>query len=161
LHPHSVWTGFVLSLTAKNFISSFKSFFAKQTKQTKQNKNKTKGCLRDFCSKERSRCYYWAENDFVFVFNSFSANGSKNKKVVVADVNAFPGHISCDSDSKSEIVIPIFGFDNNLIGVLDIDSSILNCFNQTDVIELDSILKSCFCRPTPPQPAKRKIKHAH
>jgi L-methionine (R)-S-oxide reductase len=40
----------------------------------------------------------------------------------VEDVNAFPGHIACDSASRSEIVVPLVGADGELIGVLDIDS---------------------------------------
>jgi L-methionine (R)-S-oxide reductase len=51
--------------------------------------------------------------------------------VIVEDVDKFPGHIVCDAESRSEIVIPILKNDN-LYGVLDLDSSRLNSFNKTD-----------------------------
>jgi GAF domain-containing protein len=50
---------------------------------------------------------------------------------LVKNVHEFPGHIACDSASNSEIVVPIIK-DERLIGVLDIDSPILNRFNETD-----------------------------
>ncbi|MDR3611335.1 MAG: GAF domain-containing protein [Ignavibacteriaceae bacterium] len=53
------------------------------------------------------------------------------KSIIVADVNKFPGHIVCDSDSKSEIVIPIIK-NNKIRGVLDIDSASINSFDETD-----------------------------
>ena len=49
-------------------------------------------------------------------------SAQKMETVVVPDVDEFPGHIVCDADSKSEIVIPILK-DNKLFGVLDIDSN--------------------------------------
>jgi len=51
--------------------------------------------------------------------------------VIVADVNKFPGHIICDSDSKSEIVVPLLQ-NNKLLGVLDIDSGSISAFDETD-----------------------------
>lgn len=51
--------------------------------------------------------------------------------IIVPDVNEFPGHIFCDPDSKSEIVIPVFK-DLELFGVLDVDSNSYNSFNETD-----------------------------
>lgn len=51
--------------------------------------------------------------------------------IVVPDVEAFPGHIVCDAASRSEIVIPIIK-DDQVIGVLDIDSPELNRFTETD-----------------------------
>jgi L-methionine (R)-S-oxide reductase len=53
------------------------------------------------------------------------------KTVRVEDVHQFPGHIACDAASQSEIVIPIFK-DNEVIGVLDIDSPIKNRFDEVD-----------------------------
>ncbi len=53
------------------------------------------------------------------------------KTLVVDDVDLFPGHIRCDSNSKSEIVIPLFISDRP-VGVLDIDSPILNRFTLPD-----------------------------
>ena len=49
----------------------------------------------------------------------------------VADVHAFPGHIACDSASASEIVLPI-SHDGQIIGVLDIDSSVTDRFSADD-----------------------------
>ena len=50
---------------------------------------------------------------------------------VVPDVERFPGHIACDSASRSEIVLPIW-VDGRLLGVLDIDSPSLNRFTEED-----------------------------
>ncbi|MEN2467056.1 GAF domain-containing protein [Ornithinibacillus sp. FSL M8-0202] len=49
----------------------------------------------------------------------------------IEDVHQFPGHIACDSASQSEIVVPIIK-DGEIFGVLDIDSPILNRFDETD-----------------------------
>lgn len=49
----------------------------------------------------------------------------------VADVHAFPGHIACDSDSASEIILPIHK-DGRIVGVLDIDSPVKNRFTAAD-----------------------------
>lgn len=51
--------------------------------------------------------------------------------IIVNNVNEFPNHISCDANSQSEIVVPIF-VNEKLYGVLDIDSPTLSCFNDTD-----------------------------
>ncbi|MFD1415368.1 GAF domain-containing protein [Oceanobacillus jeddahense] len=56
---------------------------------------------------------------------------SENKTQRIADVHQFPGHIACDGASKSEIVIPI-SRNNNIIGVLDIDSPIHDRFDAAD-----------------------------
>lgn len=60
------------------------------------------------------------------------------KTIIVQDVNNFPGHIFCDADSKSEIVVPLIK-DNKLIGVLDLDSSSYNSFNEIDKIYLEDL----------------------
>lgn len=57
---------------------------------------------------------------------------------LVADVHAFPGHIACDARSRSEIVVPLVR-DNQLIGVLDIDSPLLERFNELDQQWLEDI----------------------
>lgn len=62
-----------------------------------------------------------------------------NKAIVVSDVSKFPGHIACDSNSKSEIVIPIHK-GKEVYGVLDIDSPILNRFNQEDEEGLSKVV---------------------
>lgn len=57
---------------------------------------------------------------------------------LVADVHAFPGHIACDARSRSEIVVPLMR-DNQLIGVLDIDSPSLERFSELDQQWLEDI----------------------
>uniref|UniRef100_A0A832G687 GAF domain-containing protein n=1 Tax=Ignavibacterium album TaxID=591197 RepID=A0A832G687_9BACT len=64
----------------------------------------------------------------------------RGETIVVPDVNKFPGHIFCDPDSKSEIVIPMFK-NNKLIGVLDLDSDSYNSFDETDKKYLEEIVK--------------------
>lgn len=79
-----------------------------------------------------------------------------NKKtIIVDDVEKFPGHIACDSRSKSEIAIPIYNKNDEIIAVLDIDSDKLATFDETDktgleqiVKLLDSTLIDKFCRQT-------------
>ena len=62
----------------------------------------------------------------------------ENKTIVVDNVHNFKGHIACDSNSKSEICIPIYKNDK-LYGLLDIDSPIYNRFNDVDKINLEKI----------------------
>lgn len=64
----------------------------------------------------------------------------KGETIIVPDVNKFPGHIFCDPDSKSEIVVPMFK-NNKLIGVLDLDSAFVNSFDETDKKYLEEIVK--------------------
>ena len=63
---------------------------------------------------------------------------------LVDDVNAFEGHIACSSSTQSEIVIPVFDRDENLIGVLDIDSDRPAFFTNDDLSALTAILTACF-----------------
>ena len=58
---------------------------------------------------------------------------------VVPDVEQFPGHIACSSLSKSEIVVPVIA-NNEVIGVLDIDSDELATFDETDRIYLEKLV---------------------
>ena len=60
--------------------------------------------------------------------------------LIVADVEKFPGHIACSSLSRSEIVVPVI-HNNEVVGVLDIDSDQLNNFNETDQFYLEQIVK--------------------
>lgn len=60
--------------------------------------------------------------------------------ILVSDVEAFPGHIACSSDSKSEIVLPVFGLNQEIIAVLDIDSDKLNDFDETDKDCLEKLI---------------------
>lgn len=63
----------------------------------------------------------------------------KGKTIIVPDVEKFPGHIACSSLSKSEIVLPLFS-DSKIVGVLDVDSSTLNSFDETDQLYLQKIV---------------------
>ncbi|WP_311443705.1 GAF domain-containing protein [Ezakiella coagulans] len=64
----------------------------------------------------------------------------EGRTFVVPDVEKFPGHIACDSMSRSEIVVPIICNDNK-IGVLDLDSYSLNRFNEFDKENLEEIVR--------------------
>ena len=66
---------------------------------------------------------------------------AQDETQLVADVNAFPGHIACDANSKSEIVVPIHQ-NEQVIGVLDIDAPITNRFSETDKNALENIVKT-------------------
>jgi GAF domain-containing protein len=57
----------------------------------------------------------------------------------VSDVTKFPGHIACDSASRSEIVLPLLTEDSELIGVLDVDSPELDRFDAADEAGLSAI----------------------
>ncbi len=62
------------------------------------------------------------------------------KRIIrVADVHTFPGHIACDSASASEIVLPIYD-NERIIGVLDIDSPVMNRFDENDEEGLSRIV---------------------
>jgi GAF domain-containing protein len=63
---------------------------------------------------------------------------------VVPDVELFPGHIACSSESKSEIVVPLHDKDGEIIGVLDIDSAEWNTFDDTDRLWLEKICDLVF-----------------
>jgi L-methionine (R)-S-oxide reductase len=65
---------------------------------------------------------------------------AKRETVLVPDVNAFPGHIACDPNSKSEIVVPVFNARTELIAVLDVDASELNAFDEDDRAGLERIV---------------------
>ena len=56
----------------------------------------------------------------------------KKKTVIVPNVHEFPGHIICDEKSNSEIVVPLFGENEMVIAVLDVDSKKFNAFDETD-----------------------------
>ncbi|SCS31062.1 GAF domain-containing protein [Staphylococcus caeli] len=64
---------------------------------------------------------------------------SENKTQLVEDVHAFPGHIACDANSKSEIVVPLHK-NGTIIAVLDIDAPITNRFKDSDKIALERIV---------------------
>jgi L-methionine (R)-S-oxide reductase len=57
---------------------------------------------------------------------------AERRSVLVADVEAFPGHIACDTESRSELVVPLFAATNSLLGVLDLDSPAIGRFDEAD-----------------------------
>ena len=59
------------------------------------------------------------------------ASWERRETIIVENVDEFPGHIACSSESKSEIVIPFFK-NGNVAGVLDVDSDRLSDFDETD-----------------------------
>ena len=63
----------------------------------------------------------------------------ERRTIIVPDVEQFPGHIACNSESKSEIVVPLF-VNDEIIGVLDIDSDSLNDFDEIDAKYLEIII---------------------
>ena len=65
---------------------------------------------------------------------------AEGRTVVVEDVHAFPGHITCDGRSASEIVVPVFGADGELIAVFDVDSDRRGAFDEDDREGLERIL---------------------
>lgn len=80
---------------------------------------------------------------------------SEARTQLVADVDAFPGHIACDADSRSEIVVPIVvggsASDGNgkgkVVAIIDVDCAVLNGFDEVDQLWLERIAellaKSC------------------
>ena len=61
--------------------------------------------------------------------------------VIVPNVEDFPGHIACATDSKSEIVLPIFDAEGKVFGVLDVDSDKLGDFDEVDAKGLQAIVE--------------------
>lgn len=74
---------------------------------------------------------------------------ARRATLVVADVHEFPGHIACDSASRSEIVVPLLT-GAQLVGVLDIDSPILARFDATDAAGLESVAAVLMASVTRP-----------
>jgi len=69
---------------------------------------------------------------------------NQQKSIIVPDVEKFPGHIACDSRSKSEIVIPVKDNNNKIIAVLDVDSNEYNQFDEIDEKYLTQILNLVY-----------------
>lgn len=65
----------------------------------------------------------------------------QNKTIIVPNVHTFPGHIACDSRSKSEIVIPVKNSKGQIIAIMDIDSKSLNSFDEIDKEYLEKIVQ--------------------
>jgi len=69
---------------------------------------------------------------------------SRKETLIVPDVDAFPGHIACDSRSKSEIVVPLYDTTGKICGVLDVDSRIPDSFDEVDAAALEKIVNLVF-----------------
>lgn len=66
----------------------------------------------------------------------------KNKEIIIVDdVDTFPGHIACSSLSKSEIVLPFYNSNNEVVGVLDVDSDTLASFDKIDELYLKQVVE--------------------
>jgi L-methionine (R)-S-oxide reductase len=63
------------------------------------------------------------------------------RTVIVPDVERFPGHITCDSRARSEIVVPVFGADDSLCAVFDIDSERVAAFDVEDAVGLERLVR--------------------
>lgn len=72
---------------------------------------------------------------------------AEGKPLIVPDVEAFPGHIACDSRSRSEIVLPVFDAEGALAAVLDIDSAELAAFDEEDLAGLAEICHQLLTTP--------------
>lgn len=68
----------------------------------------------------------------------------EGKTLVVPDVDQFPGHIACNSASRSEIVVPVRNQVGEITAVLDIDSDRLDSFDKTDVLYLERVVSFLF-----------------
>jgi L-methionine (R)-S-oxide reductase len=66
---------------------------------------------------------------------------AERRTVIVDDVDLFPGHITCDARSRSEIVVPVFGPTGDLIAVLDVDSEKPGTFTEEDQAGLEGIVR--------------------
>lgn len=68
------------------------------------------------------------------------ACASTEQTVIVPDTHAFPGHIACDPNSQSEIVVPVFDTHHRLIAVFDVDSTQPAAFDAVDQLYLEQIM---------------------
>jgi L-methionine (R)-S-oxide reductase len=64
-----------------------------------------------------------------------------HRTIIVDDVDLFPGHITCDTRSRSEIVVPVFNRTGDLIAVLDVDAETPGAFNEEDQAGLEAIVR--------------------
>jgi L-methionine (R)-S-oxide reductase len=78
--------------------------------------------------------------DIAFGKGVCGAAAAEQRTIVVDDVHAFPGHITCDGRSRSEIVAPVFDKKGALIAVFDIDSDKLAAFDDRDRAGLEALL---------------------
>jgi GAF domain-containing protein len=74
------------------------------------------------------------------------AAAREGRTQVVADVDAFPGHIACAASTRSEIVVPVFDREGRLTAVLDIDSDRPGAFGAEDAAALEGLVAAVFGR---------------
>jgi GAF domain-containing protein len=68
---------------------------------------------------------------------------------LVADVEAFPGHIACAASTRSELVLPVWNARGDLLGVFDLDSDQPAAFTAQDATALEAILRAAFAHSAP------------
>ena len=78
--------------------------------------------------------------DIAFGRGVCGSAAAESKTQIVPDVGKYPGHITCDARSRSEIVVPVFGQQGDLIGVFDVDSDRLNAFDVEDARGLEQLV---------------------
>lgn len=78
--------------------------------------------------------------DITFGRGVCGAAARDGRTIIVADVHAFPGHITCDPRSRSEIVVPVFDARGTLLAVLDIDSALPDTFHDADRHGLEALV---------------------
>jgi GAF domain-containing protein len=78
--------------------------------------------------------------DIAFGQGVCGAAAAEMKTVIVADVDKYPGHITCDARSRSEIVVPVLDRRGDLIAVLDVDSDRLDAFKAEDQQGLERLV---------------------
>ena len=79
--------------------------------------------------------------DIAFGRGVCGTSAAEGRTLVVEDVHRFPGHITCDGRSASEIVVPVFDRAGALIAVLDIDSERPAAFDETDRVALERMME--------------------
>lgn len=82
--------------------------------------------------------------DIPFGYGVCGIVAQTGQRHIVADVNAFPGHIVCASSTRSALVLPVHDGDGTLIGIFDIDSDQPAAFTETDADQLSVILQTVF-----------------
>jgi GAF domain-containing protein len=65
---------------------------------------------------------------------------AETKTLIVPDVEKYPGHITCDARARSEIVVPVFGRQGDLIAVFDVDSERRDAFDGEDARGLEQLV---------------------
>ncbi len=74
---------------------------------------------------------------------------AEDRTIVVPDVHAFPGHIACDARSRSEVVVPYHDPDGRVAGVLDVDATAPDAFDETDALHLEAVVRMVFPTDAP------------